>query len=298
MQLNLKVKIMKKVIVEISGGLGNQMFMYATGRALALRVGGELILDYDNSGKKDFYGRTFELNKFNIKGKRSNFYSYNYPLGKILKKISRRLGRHIPCLNIKNVSENKSFDFDSDILSITNSCHLSGYWQSELYFKDFENVIRQDFVFLNPMSHKVLDEKEQILNLNDRAVALCVRRYQEVKQFGKLKLTEVDYYKKAIIEIQKRVPNPVFFCFSQTPLWVKEMLEPLGIEIRYITPKQGENASIEDLYLMMNFKNFILSNSTYYWWGAWLSSRSDKLIISPNNWCCNKSNCDGWIIIE
>jgi hypothetical protein len=96
---------MKKVIVEISGGLGNQMFMYAIGRALSLRIGGELILDYDNSGKKDNYGRLFELDKLSIKGKRSNFYSYDYPLGKFLKKVSRHLGVHIPCFYIRNVNQ-------------------------------------------------------------------------------------------------------------------------------------------------------------------------------------------------
>lgn len=289
---------MKKVIVEISGGLGNQMFMYAIGRALSLRIGGELILDYDNSGKKDNYGRLFELDKLSIKGKRSNFYSYDYPLGKFLKKVSRHLGVHIPCFYIRNVIEDDSFAFDPSVLTLNNSCHLFGYWQSELYFKKFESQIRDDFKFSLPMSNMVNKEKAEILALKERAVALCVRRYQEVKQFEKLKLTEVDYYKKAIKVIQEKVSNPVFFCFSQTPQWVKEELEPLGIDIRYVKQKSGEYASFEDLYLLKAFKNFIISNSTYYWWGAWLSNRQNKIVISPNNWCCDKTNCSSWLIIN
>lgn len=118
---------------------------------------------------------------------------------------------HIPCFYIRNVIEDDSFAFDPSVLTLNNSCHLFGYWQSELYFKKFESQIRDDFKFSIPMSNMVNKEKAEILALKERAVALCVRRYQEVKQFEKLKLTEVDYYKKAIKVIQEKVSNPVFF---------------------------------------------------------------------------------------
>lgn len=289
----------KHVLANIHGGLGNQMFMYAVARALSKRIGADLLLEYDDTGNLDGYGRLYELEAFNISGEHPSWLSYRGFVGKLLRQIYTHIGVKLPFIPMTVIKESDTFQFDSSILSVdAKNINLVGYWQSEKYFKDFENLIRSDFEYKIQFPDYVEKEKQIIHSYGDRAVAFCVRRYQEVKQFVHLKRTEKDYYLKALDKIKIYIKNPVLFCFSQTPEWVKEEFSDCGIEIIYIKPKSGVFASHEDMYLLRSFRNYIISNSSYYWWGAWLSSAKDKLVISPDNWCCNESNCLGWIIIQ
>ena len=173
-----------------------------------------------------------------------------------------------------------------------------GNWATERYFKEFEPVIRADFRFNISFDTDIQEEYDMIKFYGNRAVALCVRRYQEVRTFVNLKLTEKEYYVHAIEEMKKRVHNPVLFCFSQVPDWVKEELSDCGSELIFIKPKSGDNASHEDLYLLTAFRNFIISNSTFYWWGAWLSEEKEKFVVSPNNWVNKDCNCKEWFVID
>lgn len=288
----------KVVISDIQGGLGNQMFMYAIARAISLRIGAKLYLSYNKTDIPDQFGRLFELDRFNIAGEPNRFADFNYPWARAIRFVSHRLGCHLPFPQVKFIGES-NFHFDESLLSKDlRGCHLHGYWQSEEYFADCKDQIREDFSFKIRFSDDVEQERALIESYGDRAVALCVRRYQEVKKFINLKLTKEDYYLKAIELAKTKVENPVFFCFSQVPEWVKENLEKACGEVIYINPKTGKDSSHEDIYLLQQFKNFIISNSSFYWWGAWLSKKGNKMVISPDNWCCNKSNCSDWIVLK
>ena len=288
----------KVVISDVHGGLGNQMFMYAIARAISLRIGAKLYLSYNKTDIPDQFGRLFELDRFNIAGETSNLADFAYPGARLVRFLSHRIGLHLPFHNVKFINES-NFMFDESLLSKQlNGCHLHGYWQSEEYFADCKDQIREDFSFKIRFSDDVEQERAMIESYGDHAVALCVRRYQEVKKFVNLKLTEEDYYLKAIEIAKSKVSNPVFFCFSQVPEWVKENLDTACGQVVYIKPKTGKDASHEDIYLLQHFKNFIISNSSFYWWGTWLSEKKDKMVISPDNWCCNRSNCSDWIVVK
>jgi len=287
-----------KVIIHLFGGLGNQMFIYATGRALALRTNSELIIDNKSGFKRDFYKRHFELANFNITAKHATkLQCFDYKGGGYIRLVSNKIGRHIPFLNIKIIKEN-NFEYNENlILKSNNNCLLIGYWQTEKYFEDYSDIIRKDFKIKTDMTDSVLKEASEVIALGNRAVALGVRRYQEVKKFVNIKLTGKDYYLKAMDMIAQKIENPVFVCFTQDQQWVKENLTG-KFNIKFVEPKDHKNGAIEDLYLMKLCKHFIISNSTFYWWGAWLAENNNKVVITPNNWVNRLTPNTDWIVLE
>lgn len=284
-----------KVIVQLFGGLGNQMFIYATGKALALRNGSEFIIDHKSGFIGDVYKRTFELNNFKISAKLApNIYSFNYKFGGYIRLISNKIKRHLPFLTIKIIEESNS-KFNDDLITGNNTnCFLKGYWQTEDYFKDCSDIIRSEFLFSKKMSNSVLNEASIIDSYDGRSVALGVRRYQEVKTFVNVKLTDKQYYLSSMKKISEKIKNPIFFCFTQDQEWVKTNLCNHGFEILFMEEKNIENGAIEDLFLLKRCKNFIISNSTFYWWGAWLSENKNKIVITPSNWVNKLTVCNSW----
>lgn len=274
------------------------MFVYAAGRALSLRTNSTLILDHDTGFKSDFYKRYFELSNFSINIIPANkLQTFNYRGGSIIRFLSNKINRHIPSLNYKIIQE-KNFELDKElILKPSKNCFLRGYWQSEKYFNDFKEIVKQDFTIKTEMPNSVLQEASKIISLGNRSVALGVRRYQEVTKFVNIKLTEKEYYLKAMELVSKKIENPVFICFSQDPIWVKQNLGK-KYNIQFATPKDSDNGAIEDLYLMRLCKHFIISNSTFYWWGAWLADNKSKIIVAPNNWLNKFTPNPDWILID
>lgn len=286
------------IITSLSGGLGNQMFMYAAARAMALRMNAKLFTECEEGFKNDrLYRRNLALNYFNVDlQKASPLLGFNYSGGNFIHRLSRQLKRHIPCFRIKYLRENQ---YTPDhILTLPPSCYyLDGYWQSETYFSDYKNQIRKDFRIIKPIPDSVREEAKMIQELGDRGIALCVRRYQEVKKFVNLSVVGKDYYLRAMDRMARQVQKPVFICFSQTPEWVKENLSG-KYEIRYIAPKDYKGEEIDDLFLLTQCRRFIISNSTFYWWGAWLSTAPDKQVIAPDQWYFPATPLKEWTILK
>ncbi len=159
------------------------------------------------------------------------------------------LKRHLPYLNIRYIQE-RFFSAPEQVVNLPSSdYYIEGYWQSERYFEDYRDQIRKDFRIIKPISDSVREEEKMIQELGDRGIALCVRRYQEVKKFVNLSVIGKDYYLEAMKCMARQVQNPVFICFSQTPEWVKEHLSD-HYEIRYIIPKDYKSGEIDDLFLL------------------------------------------------
>lgn len=287
-----------KVIIHLFGGMGNQMFIYAAGRALALRNNSELIIDHATGFNGDFYKRHFELANFNITAKlATKVQCFDYKGGGYIRLLSSKIERLIPFLNIKIITE-KKFEYNEGLISNSNNnCFLRGYWQTEKYFEDYSDIIRKDFTIIKEMSSSIKNEAKTIDELGNRAVALCVRRYQEVKKFVNVKLTEKDYYLRAMKFMTQRIKNPIFICFTQDTNWVKENLCH-DFDVRFAIQKDQEKGAIDDLFLIKRCKHFIISNSTFYWWGAWLTDNKSKIIITPNNWVSKYTPNSDWIILD
>lgn len=275
------------IIVKLTGGLANQMFQYACGRFLSLKNNDELKLDL-SFYQKDLPSvtkRDFELDVFNIKAQVAT--------GAEIKKMAiqnifvNKVLRRLPFLcflNKKLVIEN-SFNFHPEVLEKKGDLYLDGYWQSEKYFKQVENIIRQDFTLKDNLM-SLLDKNllDRIKSIN--SVAIHVRRGDYVKNQAINQVhgtCPLGYYKKGIELIASKVVNPEFFVFSDDIVWCKENIK-INFPIHFV---EG-NKSYEDLILMSKCKHNIIANSSFSWWAAWLNLNPQKIVIAPNRWFADK----------
>jgi len=268
------------VIARLFGGLGNQLFIYAAARRMALANNVPLRLDVESGFKWDVvYKRKYLLHQFNIKTETaSQWESCVSWVGRIRRYLLRRINKIIPFKNRFYITE-ESQNFDPGILryKVRRKVYLEGYWQSEKYFKDIEDVIRKDFQIVTDFDSVTLSEAEMISKKN--SVCIGVRRFQEETNPDRCQLS-VQYYLKAIDMILQEVPDAHFFVFTEDPEWVLK-----NFKIRYpfalISHKEGNERAYEDLWLMSLCKHFIISQGTYHWWGAWLGTNPDKKVIAP-----------------
>ena len=161
---------------------------------------------------------------------------------------------------------------------------LFGYYQSEKYFKDFEDVIREDFTFRNPTDIKI----------EPGTTSLHVRRGDYVNLPDFHPLCTLDYYKEAT----SLFPDQKFLVFSDDLEWCKVNIK--GENIKY---SEGTSA-VEDLQRMRLCDNHIIANSSFSWWGAWLGANDNKRVVAPKKWFgpdapydAKDLCCEGWKII-
>jgi len=277
------------IIVNLIGGLGNQMFQYAAGRALAAELSVPLRLDV--SGFADYaLHQGFELQRiFNCPAELASEHDVRRVLGWQLPLVFRlalsRLNMTMPKPRCW-VAE-PHFHYWSGIHKTLPESYLEGYWQSEKYFVDMAAQIREDFTFQLPMSDENADLSKHIAQVN--AVSLHVRRgdyASNAKTTATHGLCSLDYYREAINHITKHVDQPYFFIFSDDITWVKENLE-LDFPCEFISNNQGQE-SYNDMRLMSLCQHHIIANSSFSWWGAWLNSRPNKIVVAPKSWFANE----------
>src|SRR3989344_317166 len=269
------------IIIKLNGGLGNQMFQYSLGRKLSLKNNDALKLDLSDFTKDN--PRSYGLGHFNII---ENFAS-DEDINKIKKSGVWKLIDKLKPYYKRSVIKYKGYDFDPNILKLSGNFYLDGYWQSEKYFQDIENIIRKEVAIKNPIENKYADLISQIKNTN--SVSIHIRRgdYITNKKFSKVyNLLDEKYYQKAVRFIAEKINDPYFFIFSDDINWVKQ-----NLNIPY--PKifvSGENEikNYEELILMSFCKHNIIANSSFSWWGAWLNKNADKIVISPDKWFNDK----------
>lgn len=277
------------IVVNLLGGLGNQMFQYALGRCLSIRKNTELKLDIDSllNGLGCTY-RKYALNVFNIDAEIIN----NVELGHIRRlkknKLYRRLHRFYPYSKKVFIREREGFKSDSNIFKCGENVYLEGYWQSEKYFIDIEDVIRKEFTIRLPQDQENLLLSNEINNSNSVCVHIRRGDYVTNKNANIYHgICSVEYYHKAIeLLLNNGVVNPYFFVFSDDPDWARENLK-LKYPVKIIDINLDK--PYEDLRLMSQCKHFVIANSSFSWWGAWLSPSNDKIVIAPKRWITNEA---------
>ncbi|WP_455593393.1 alpha-1,2-fucosyltransferase [Bacteroides sp.] len=283
------------IVSSLYGGLGNQMFIYAMVKAMSLRNKVPFAFNLKSDFANDYiYKRELALSDFSLKLPESCLLTFDYLGGGYIRSFSRKLGRNVIVPSYRFICETRPCRFEEYLVREENKkVYLEGYWQSDRYFIDYEKEIRQDFVISKNFSEDVYCELKEINSVGENAVMIGVRRYQEstVAPGGVL---DADYYKKAMDLIASKISSPVFFCFSQDPEWVLKNLSG-KYPIRMIKIKEGNNRAIDDLFLMINCKHYIISNSSFYWWGAWLSKNQDKIVVAPNNFVNIDSLPKDWL---
>jgi len=273
------------VVSHIIGGLGNQMFQYAAGRALSQRLHQPLLLDV--GGFSDYQLHLgFELsNVFQCKAEVATDDKTRALLGwrSSQKMRSLLLKPQLKWLRGRHLVLEPHFHYWSGFAEINESCYLSGYWQSEKYFKSIASTIRQDFKFQHPLTGMNLDLAQEMVEVN--SISLHVRRGDYVSNAHTNNthgLCSLDYYRDAVAHIAENIASPSFFIFSDDIEWCREGLS-LDFPSTYIDHNKGDD-SYRDMQLMSLCDHHIIANSSFSWWGAWLNSNLDKIVIAPKQW--------------
>lgn len=280
------------ILVKITGGLGNQMFQYAAGRRLSNYHKTELKLDishYQSQNEELITKRSFRLNDFNIVGKIAENFElreYKHFLESRFKvSINKVLARCYPGNQRKYIYQRK-FNFHSSFLSLPDNVYLDGYWQSERYFADIKNIIVCEFTLRKAIGEEYVHLLKLIQESN--SVAIHIRRddyVQESKNNLFLEPCSTAYYFDAITEINKLVERPRFFLFSDDVEWVEGNLKIKENDI--IASKFTDGNELADFILMSSCKHYIIANSSFSWWAAWLGKNPDKIIYAPKRWYKN-----------
>ncbi|MCE5324034.1 alpha-1,2-fucosyltransferase [bacterium] len=274
------------IIVRLTGGLGNQLFQYAFGRRQAHVGGAELKLDISYYAANYMDGRQYRLNNFNVVEDIASVVEtaslagrqHHSLIGRLERALRSRLHMHK-----KSIVREHGCVFSPMALKKTDNVYLDGYWQSEKYFKDIEDILRSEFTVRNPqdqINRSISADIDQT-----ESVSLHIRRGDYVSNAAFNKVHGVcapDYYESAIERLMDEVKAPRFFVFSDDIEWCRDNLK-LKYPITFID-HNGEDRDYEDLRLMSRCKHHIIANSSFSWWGAWLSSNSGKIVIAPAKW--------------
>lgn len=274
-------------IVNIQGGLGNQMFQYAFYLALQEVCKNEIVkVDVSYIAT---YGRHngLELERvFGIKLDRAIFKDlikvtypvYNYQLHRILRKI-------IPLRKSEVLDKWENLDS----LFERGDKYFDGYWQNyRLFHPIIEQKVRDVFKIILPLGEQNLEFLSKTEKKN--TVSIHIRRGDYLKEPLYLGICDLDYYKTAINHMKRNVESPIFVVFSNDIDWCKCNIVPLfeGSSYFIIDWNSGVNSAI-DLYLMSKCKHNIIANSSFSWWGAYLNENENKIVCSPKKWA-NTSN--------
>ncbi len=271
------------IIVQLTGGLGNQMFQYAIGRMLSIKHNTQLKLDI--SFFENYEWHAYSLEPFCLEASIATKLEVEQMFKnnkKNIERIKRKFFNEQPII----INE-KSFCFDQSYLNIKNNRYLIGYWQSEKYFEQIAFKIHQE-LSIKVVPSEVNKQMLKDIDGESQAVSLHIRRgnYVTVDFVNKTHgTTTLDYYYKAINLIEQKCNKPVFYIFSDDINWAKENIK-LNHKHIFIDNNDAKT-DYEDLRLMSSCKHNILANSTFSWWAAWLNKNVEKIVIAPKQWFAN-----------
>lgn len=279
------------IISNLIGGLGNQMFQYAGGRALSLEHCVPLRLDVSGFASYELH-QGFEIARvFNCAIEIADLEDVHSILGWQDSSIIRRLVSR-PSMAVfrpKGLVIEPHFHYWHGINYAPTDCYLKGYWQSEKYFLKIAEQIRKDFIFRAELEGPNIDLAKQIIRTN--AVSLHVRRgdyANNPKTIATHGICSLNYYRAAIQHISDLIKEPFFFIFSDDMDWVKDNLK-MNFPCQYVDYNQGVG-SYNDMRLMSMCRHHIIANSSFSWWGAWLNPSPDKIVVAPKRWFANETD--------
>jgi len=296
----------KIAFVRIAEGLGNQMFMYASSYALSKKFNFKLFIDCESGffkKKNQARGQKYLLNIFNITAPlaKQEFLFNNY-----IKDIKRKFLKKTDLLRKNKFfllekldSEKKTSFYNFDFTQkFANKIYIEGHFESENYFLDFKKEVLKNFTIKN----KFVNCKNKFIPLlkKNNSVSIHVRVHRftgelnerkdilNINKSNQFTNSSIVYAKKGMDFFKKNSKNPVFFVWSN--------------DINYISNKfknyncifiNNNNNIVDDFYLFSLSKHFIVSPSSFHWWGAWLNQNPGKICLRPKN--LNPSNnTDFW----
>ncbi|MDA7612472.1 alpha-1,2-fucosyltransferase [bacterium] len=294
---------MKKIIVRIKGGMGNQLFSYAAARRMAISNNVELVIDDVTGFIRDRkYRRFSQLENFKIPCRRATAAERLEPFERYRRGVLKFAARK-KSFEKKRYLEQERIEFDARLLArkVDGILYLDGLWQSESYFKDVEPIIREDLQIKEPSDNLNKQIAETIRST--LSVALHARWFFPLGSSDIYNLS-CDYYQRAISYMEEGLDSPHYFLFSDDPAATRKKLDLPTDRVTIISHNQGDENAYADLWLMSQCNHFIIANSTFSWWGAWLSSFEGKIILCPDfgntqasSWGFEGLIPDEWILL-
>lgn len=265
------------IIIKLSGGLGNQMFQYAFGRAFSVKNSIEFKLDISGYPKQTL--RQYKLNNFNIienLATEEDLKKIKNPYG-ILSKIKRVIWD-------QKILRQFHVGYEPELFKKQDETYFDGFFQNERYFIDIQEIIRKEFTLKYPMGESAKKSLE-LIQQSPTPISFHVRRGDYVLDEKTKKYhggCSEEYYANALKLIKEGVENNIsVFVFSDDIEWVKKNIK---INARTFYVSNDTIQDFEEIMLMSKCHHHIIANSSFSWWGAWLNNRSDKKVIAPKVW--------------
>jgi len=264
------------IITRLYGGMGNQMFQYAIGRALAIKNNTILGLDVsmllDRTPRENFTFREYDLDIFAVEATVLPQTEVKSQTRVMLEKVKNTI---LPKSGIE-----KSYHFDESALDLKDGTYLQGYWQSYKYFASVADIIRKDFTLITPLLEHIQTLKEKIINEN--SVCLHVRRGDYVGNANH-DVVDSEYYTKAVELMKSKITIDHLYVFSNDVEWCHSNLS-FGTPMTIVGEEYRGHKESGHFELMRACRHSIIANSSFSWWAAWLGDRSDKIVLAPKRW--------------
>ncbi|MGN6545822.1 MAG: alpha-1,2-fucosyltransferase [Aureliella sp.] len=287
------------IVARIEGGLGNQLFQVAFGMQLARRHQSELVLDLSSYADKPAHG--YLLDRFDV------------PARELRRDEMRRLPRRYRSADAEKTSwfaldrlqrvREKPFGFAEKYLHAPDDSYLVGYWQSERFFGDVADLVREHFRVRGPVSAETERLRERMLTT--ASLALHVRRgdYVTNPQAAAIyRNLSLEYYRQSVLARLAERNSVEVYVFSNDIAWCREHLA-LPCPVHFVEHTTSASAH-EDLSLMSAAESIVIANSTFSWWGAWLGQRAERHVVAPRRWFHPGTlddrhlACAGWHLVD
>jgi hypothetical protein len=302
------------ITVSLIGGLGNQMFQYAAGKALAERHGVPLALDI--SGFRDYALRPFLLDRLlvpeaiaSVQTEPAERPEINFTRAKWKGRIDRLFGKAgLPKLaSSPNEYREPHFHYDPAFEALGPQTALFGYFQSERYFNSIAGNLRDWFSPREPLGDAAAAALKRI-EASRLPVSVHVRRGDYLKP-GTHEVHGIlgeSFYRQVFDRLESMIGHEAdIFIFSDDPAAAEQVLNFIpGSRLNHV--RGDPERPWEDMALMANCRHHVIANSSFSWWGAWLNPSSDKIVVAPRAWFVatelSKRNTSdlypaGWILI-
>jgi len=284
--------------IRISNELGNQLFMYASAYAIAKKLNRKLYIDDETAflSKKNI--SKYALDNFNISSEiADNDHKFKSLLGYIKRKFFIKTDhfRKNKFFYIERKNSNNITCFQEDFMnqSFNNNLFMEGHFESEKYFIDCKDEISSEFIFKKADLYQKNSYFNEIVNSN--SISLCIRQNrfiegkdnntnENIRKSWEFTLEQISYTNKSVELIKSKVNDPKFFLWSNDFTNLESKLfnfECQKINLNNIN--ENVDRRILSLYLLAQCKHFIVTTSSFNWWGAWLSLNQNKLIIRPSS---------------
>lgn len=265
-----------KVIVDIKGGYGNQLFCYALGYALSRKLQAQLWLDtsmLDNHIVNDRVAEIFDLNITYDK-----IISYSYHKHLLFRKlgINRIIKKNAIGWLTSEYKEKKVMQYDPEVFQINKDTYMDGFWQNYQYFEPYKEELLALLSSKGEKTESVVALETQIKR--GLSISVHIRRGDYIDLAWNLPM---NYYEKAMHQMEKELKEcPQYYIFSDDMEYVKEFFNDSKRNLVYVD-YTSDNHVRDDMYLMSQCSHHIIANSSYSWWGAYRNPSIEKKVICP-----------------